>query len=231
MATVFLVRHGLTAQTGSVLSGRTPGRHLSQAGLDQARATAERISAVPVHAIVTSPLERCVQTAQAIVDAQRAAGREPEWALEEELLEVDYGRWTGRRLTQLAKDPMWPVVQQQPSAARFPDGEGLADAAARAVAAVRRWDARFGADAVWVACSHGDLIKAVLADALGTHLDQFQRVVVDPASVSVIRYTPTRPFVLRSNDIGGSLEPFAPKAKRRRHRTDDAAIGGGTGAA
>ncbi len=112
---------------------------------------------------------------------------------------------------------MWKVVQTQPSAARFPNGESLAEVSARAVSAVREWDAALGADAVWVACSHGDVIKAILADALGLHLDQFQRIVVDPCSVSVVRYGDTRPFVLRANDIGGDLSAFIPP-KRKRSR-------------
>jgi broad specificity phosphatase PhoE len=102
-------------------------------------------------------------------------------------------------------------------AARFPGGESLAEVSARTVDAVRDWDARLGADAIWVACSHGDPIKAVLADALGLHLDQFQRIVVDPCSASVVRYTATRPLVLRSNDVGGDLADLAPPPKRRRN--------------
>ncbi len=125
---------------------------------------------------------------------------------------------------------MWKVVQTQPSAARFPGGESLLEVSARAVAAVRDWDARLGPDAVWVACSHGDVIKAVLADALGLHLDQFQRIVVDPCSVSVVRYTDTRPYVLRVNDVGGELGGFAPPVKKgRRRKTSDATVGGGAG--
>ena len=97
---------------------------------------------------------------------------------------------------------------------------------------VREWDARLGPDAVWVACSHGDVIKAVLADALGLHLDQFQRIVVDPCSASVVRYTDTRPYVLRANDVGGDLAAFAPPKRRRRRRSAadaDATVGGGSG--
>ncbi|HEY3737996.1 MAG TPA: histidine phosphatase family protein, partial [Jatrophihabitans sp.] len=130
----------------------------------------------------------------------------------------------------LAKDPLWKVVQTQPSAVRFPGGESLVEVSARAVEAVREWDAKLGPDAIWVACSHGDVIKAILADALGTHLDQFQRIVVDPCSVSVIRYTDTRPYVLRSNDIAGELASFAPTVKRGRgRRPTDATVGGGAG--
>jgi probable phosphomutase (TIGR03848 family) len=228
MSTLLLLRHGLTALTGPVLAGRTPGLHLDERGQAQAAATAARIAALPLAAVVTSPLERCTDTAQVVRAAQQEAGRDPAWEVDERLIECGYGDWTGRQIKDLAKDPMWKVVQTQPSAARFPGGESLIEVSARAVAAVRDWDARLGPDAVWVACSHGDVIKAVLADALGLHLDQFQRIVVDPCSVSVVRYTDTRPYVLRANDAGGELGVFAPPAKKgRRRKTSDATVGGG----
>ena len=226
MSTVLLVRHGLTAMTGPVLAGRTPGVHLDERGTKQAAALAERLAAVPLAAIVTSPLERCVETAAAIRDRQPG---EPQWHVEDRLVECGYGDWTGRPIKELAKDPLWKTVQAQPSAVRFPGGEGLAEMATRAISAVRELDATFG-DATWLACTHGDIIKAVLADALGLHLDQYQRIVPDPASVSVIRYTSTRPYVLRVNDIGGDLAGFAaPKRRRRKATGDDATVGGGAG--
>ena len=230
MSTLLLLRHGLTAMTGPVLAGRTPGVHLDERGQKQVAALAQRMAVLPLAAVVTSPLERCVETADAVLAAQEAAGRQRERQIDDRLLECDYGSWTGRPIKELAKDPMWRTVQVQPSAARFPDGESIAAMSARAVAAVRDWDARLGDDAVWVACSHGDLIKAVVADALGLHLDQFQRIVADPCSVSVIRYTAARPFVIRVNDVGGDLAAFAPPKKRRRRKpAEDAAIGGGAG--
>jgi probable phosphomutase (TIGR03848 family) len=230
MSTLLLLRHGLTALTGPVLAGRTPGLHLDERGQAQAVAAAARIAVLPLAAVVTSPLERCTDTAAVVREAQHSAGREPAWELDDRLVECNYGDWTGRQIKDLTKDPMWKVVQTQPSAARFPGGESLIEVSARAVAAVRDWDARLGPDAIWVACSHGDVIKAVLADALGLHLDQFQRIVVDPCSVSVVRYTDTRPYVLRANDVGGDLSAFVPPAKKgRRRKTSDATIGGGAG--
>jgi probable phosphomutase (TIGR03848 family) len=231
MSTLLLLRHGLTASTGPVLTGRTAGVHLDERGRAQAEAAAARLAALPLSAIVTSPLERCVDTAEYVRAAQQGAGREPAWHVDERLIECGYGSWTGRPIKELAKDPLWKLVQAQPSAVRFPEGEALSEVSARAVAAVRDWDARLGEDAVWVACSHGDVIKSVLADALGLHLDQFQRIVVDPCSVSVIRYTSSRPYVLRSNDVGGDLSAFAPPKRRgRKRRGDDATVGGGAGA-
>ena len=233
MATVLLVRHGLTAMTGPVLAGHTPGVHLDERGRAQAAAVAERLRPVPLAAVVSSPLERCTQTAELV-----AAGRDLAVQVEPRLAEVRYGDWTGRPLKELAKLPLWKVVQQHPSAAVFPgaQGEGLAQTQARAVAAVRAWDASVtasaGSEAVWLACSHGDVIKALLADALGAHLDLFQRIVVDPCSVSVVRYTETRPFVLRVNDTGGDVAGLLPPRRRggrRRPRSGDAAVGGGAG--
>ena len=98
---------------------------------------------------------------------------------------------------------------------------------ARAVAAVRDWDAQLGPDAVWVACSHGDLIKSVVADAMGAHLDLFQRIIIDPGSVTAIRYTDTRPFLLKVNDTGGDVAAYRPPEKRRGR--GDAVVGGGAG--
>jgi len=229
LSTLLLVRHGLTAMTGPVLAGRTPGVHLDERGEKQASAVAERIAVLPVHTIVSSPLDRCLDTAAVIAAAQKDTH---EVEQDRRIIECDYGEWTGRPIKELAKDPMWKVVQTQPSAARFPGGESLTEISARAVAAVRDWNSRLPDDAIWVACSHGDVIKAVLADALGLHLDQFQRIVVDPCSVSVVRYTATRPYVLRSTDAGSHLSAFVPPKKRRRRRTadsDDATVGCGAG--
>ncbi len=230
MTTVILLRHGrTTANTGGILAGWTPGVRLDERGLDQVRAVGERLAAVPLAAVVSSPLERCRQTSEAV-----AAGRELTVQDDDRLGEARYGDWTGKAIKDLVKDPMWRVVQQHPSAAVFPgpEGEGLAHTQARAVAAVRSWNAALGPDAVWLACSHGDVIKAILADALGLHLDQFQRIVVDPASISVVTYTETRPFVLRVNDSGGDVSALIPppKKRRRRKQSSDAVVGGGAGA-
>ena len=153
---------------------------------------------------------------------------------DDRLGECQYGDWTGQELKKLAKDPLWKVVQAHPSAMTFPGqgGEAMRDMQVRAVAAVREWNARLGDDAVYAVVSHGDVIKAVLADALGMHLDQFQRLVADPASVSIVTYTALRPFVVRMNDGGGDLSFLAPKPKRKSRRktgASDAAVGGGAG--
>jgi probable phosphomutase (TIGR03848 family) len=226
---VLLVRHGLTAGTGTVLTGRTPGIALDERGREQAAALATRLAAVPLDAVITSPLHRCRQTADAIVAARNS---QPVAVTEdEELAEVKYGDWTGRSLKKLAKEPLWRVVQAHPSAVRFPgeDGESMPDMQHRAVSAVRSWNARLGKDAVYVICSHGDVIKAVIADSLGMHLDLCQRIQVDPCSLSVIRYTPLRPFLLRMNDTGGDVAGLARPRSPGAGQQADAAIGGGAG--
>ena len=228
MTTVVLVRHGLTRMTGPVLAGWTPDLHLDERGQEQAAAVAERLRPLPLTAVVSSPLDRCLDTAGAILE-----GREQELQVDERLGECRYGDWTGRPLKELAKDPLWKVVQAHPSAVVFPgpEGEALRDTQARAVNAVRDWNARLGPDATWLACSHGDVIKAVVADAMGLHLDQFQRIAVDPCSVTVIRYTELRPFVVRVNDTGGGVaDLLPPKRKGRRKASSDAVVGGGAGA-
>lgn len=231
MATVILVRHGRTdANATGTLAGRLPGVRLDEVGAAQAVRTAERIAAVPLAAIVTSPLERCRQTARALAKAHPGA---PRVTSDKAMTECDYGEWQGRPLRELAREKLWKTVQAQPSAATFPGGESLAAMQARAVAAVRRHDAaveqEHGAGAVWVAVTHGDIVKAVLADALGMHLDLFQRLAVDPASVSVVRYTGSRPYVLATNTHAGDLSWLAAPPGRRRRAPADADVGGGSG--
>lgn len=236
MPTCLLVRHGRTAANASgTLAGWTPGVHLDEHGEAAAHELGRRLAELPIRLVATSPLERCLRTAELV-----GQGRAP-LEVVEDLGECRYGAWTGRPLSELAKEPLWRVVQDQPSAAVFPDGadypgESIAAMSARAVAAVRRLDAQVAAEhgehALWMAVSHGDVIKAILADAAGSHLDQFQRFVAGPASLSVVRYTPVRPFVERVNDTGADLSRLAPPPKQVSSETDephpdDAAVGGG----
>ncbi len=222
MTTVLLVRHGLTPLTGPVLAGRAPGVHLDERGRAQAAALGERLRAVPLAAVVCSPLERCRETADVIL-----AGRDPAPPLHVEagVAEVDYGTWTGRDLKALRREPLWAVVQGHPSGAVFPGGEGLAQVSARAVAAVRRWNATLGPDATYVLVSHGDVIKAILADALGLHLDGFQRIGVGPCALSVVRYGTAAVAVERVNDTGGGVAALVPAPPRSRRGTRAPATG------
>lgn len=211
VTTVLLVRHGLTRLTGPVLAGWTPGLHLDQRGTEQVAGLADRLRRVPLSAVVTSPLERCVDTVAAIVE-----GRGLEVAVDERLGEARYGDWTGQELKTLVRDPLWKVVQSQPSAVTFPNGEALRDVQSRALAAVRDWNARLGPNATWLACSHADVIKGIVADALGLHLDQFQRIAIGPASLTVIRYGARSQTVVRVNDVGGAVDDLVPPKKRPR---------------
>ena len=238
MTTLILLRHGRsTANTAGVLAGRTPGIELDDRGREQADKVVPRLADLPIAEIVTSPLIRCRQTVAPLASAR---GLEP--VVDDGLAEVDYGAWTNRAVAELAKEDLWRVVQAHPSAAVFPDGEGLAAMQARSVAAVRRHvrrvAAEHGDDAVLLACSHGDVIKAVLADALACHLDNFQRIVVDTCSVSVITYTELRPFVARMNEQSGDVAGLVPKPKESQAGdsaepavpASDAVVGGSTNA-
>jgi probable phosphomutase (TIGR03848 family) len=231
---VLLVRHGLTATTGSVLTGWTPGIPLDDRGREQARALAARLAPLSLDAIITSPLERCAQTADAI--AATGAGRPPGVEEDERVGECHYGDWTGQPLKRLAREPLWRVVQAHPGAARFPGaaGESILDMQHRAVSAIREWNERLGPGAVYLICSHGDVIKSVIADSLGMHIDMLQRIQVDPCSLTAIRYTPLRPFLLRMNDTGGGVDnlrkPEPERSKAAARRETDAAVGGGAGA-
>jgi probable phosphomutase (TIGR03848 family) len=239
VTTVLLVRHGLTATTGQLLTGWTPGVGLDERGRAQAKALGERLAPVPLDAIVTSPLDRCRQTVEEIVAARAGrtwpAGSEGPPAApvtEDRVGECKYGDWTGKPLKELEKDPLWPVVQAHPSAVTFPgpEGESMLDMQHRAVSAIREWNAKLGKDATYLVCSHGDVIKAIVADSLGLHLDQCQRIVADPCSLTVIRYTPLRPFLLRLNDTGGSVDDLLPRPKPADGAESDAVVGGGAGA-
>jgi probable phosphomutase (TIGR03848 family) len=231
VTTVLLVRHGRTTANGAgVLAGWTEGVGLDDAGRTQVAALAGRLAAVPLAAVVTSPLQRCLETTELMLEGHARVDRH----VDDRIGEVRYGDWTGGELKKLAKDPLWKVVQSHPSAMTFPGegGEAMRDMQVRAVTAVREWNDRLGGDAVYAVVSHGDVIKAVLADALGMHFDQFQRLVVDPSSVSIVTYTPLRPFVVRVNDMGSDLGFLVPRKKRsRRSRSaaSDAVVGGGAG--
>lgn len=242
MATVILVRHGrTTANASGVLAGRTAGVSLDDVGRAQAARTAERLAVVPLVGVVSSPLERCQQTAQFIVDLQRAQQSDQQpgalpgaqvgaqmSSIEDDITECDYGQWQGRSLAELGLEDLWSVVQRQPSAVVFPGGESMVAMQARSVSAIRRLDAAFeaehGPSAVWVAVSHGDIIKAILADALGMHIDLFQRINVNPASASIVRYRSAHPDVISTNTDAGDLSWL-----RKTPDTAEPQVGGGAG--
>ncbi|MFI8349488.1 histidine phosphatase family protein [Streptomyces sp. NPDC085596] len=227
MPTLILVRHGRsTANTAGLLAGWTPGVALDERGTQQAAALPGRLDGLPLREIVLSPLQRCQETVQPLLDARPDLRPHTD----DRIGECHYGDWSGRKLAELKDEPLMEVVQSHPSAAAFPGGESMRDMQARAVAAVRDWNARVesehGADAVYLMCSHGDIIKSIVADALGLHLDLFQRVSVEPCSVTAIRYTRLRPYLVRLGETG-DLASLAP---RETPPDDDAPVGGGAGA-
>ena len=224
MPVAILVRHGRTpANAQGLLAGWTPGVHLDDTGVAQVAEVSGRLAPIRLAAVVASPLERTVQTAEAIMERQRS--RAP-LEIDERFGECRYGDWTNQRLVELAKLPLWKTVQERPSAVTFPGGESLPGMQARALEAVHDWNARLGDRAVYAVVSHGDVIKAIVADALGMHLDQFQRIVIDPASVSVVRYGRQGAQVIHVNDRGSDLSALGRAPRRRRV---EGAVGGGSG--
>ncbi|MGE9807604.1 MULTISPECIES: MSMEG_4193 family putative phosphomutase [unclassified Janibacter] len=231
MPTVILLRHARsTANAAGVLAGWSPGVHLDDDGRGQAREVAERLRDLPLVHVAMSPLERCRETAAPLLELKPDVTT----STEADLGECHYGAWTGRPLAELAKEPLWRTVQDEPSRATFPasaehEGESLTAMAARTVAAIERIDAevahRHGPDALWLALSHGDPLKAVLAHAAGAPLDAFQRWHVAPASVSLIRLTDGRATLLRVNDTGAPLWRPAPATGLA---SGDATVGGAT---
>lgn len=190
---VLLVRHGTTPSTGKVLPGRAPGLHLADAGRAQAAGVAERLTGRKVAAVYSSPLERTRETAAPI-----AATLGLRVKVERGLIECDFGEWTGAELKKLMKLPEWATVQRYPSGFRFPGGESFVGMQARMVTTLGALAAAHPGETV-VAVSHADPIKAAVADALGSHLDLFQRIAISPCSVTAISYGPLGPAVLTVN--------------------------------
>jgi probable phosphoglycerate mutase len=214
MKRLLLLRHATTEHTGKRLSGWTPGIHLGSHGVREAKALAERLAPVEIHAIYSSPLERCQETAAAVAEP-----RGLKVGTIEEVGEVRFGDWTGKQLGELARTDLWRTVQIHPSGARFPGGESIHEMQTRAVEACERLRAAHPEDTVAV-CSHADVIKAIAAHYLGLHLDLFQRLVVSPASITAIGFGPV-PYLLRLSDTGmtGDLNP--PKEPEHREPTAD----------
>jgi probable phosphomutase (TIGR03848 family) len=202
---VLFVRHGQTPTTGKKLPGRALGLHLAPEGIAQAQAAGERIGALDtVRAVYASPMERAQETAAPIAKSCGLRVR-----THKGLIEADFGAWTGKNLSSLRKLPEWQSVQRYPSGFRFPKGESFSEMQTRMTGAVAELVARHPGEAI-VAVSHADTIKAAIADAAGTPLDLFQRIVVSPCSVSVVMYTPTGPIVLSVNSTGDDLSTLVP---------------------
>jgi 2,3-bisphosphoglycerate-dependent phosphoglycerate mutase len=201
MGTLLLIRHGRTdANANGILAGRTPGVALDEVGISAAKDLANRLGAVKIAQVVSSPLERTLETASILF------GKNFEVQTEDRLLECDYGDWQGAKLSELSVHELWPIVQQRPDEMIFPNGESMNDMSGRACQAAREWDAKLTAEhgdkVVWAAVSHGDIIKAICADAMGLPLRKFQSLLIEPASVSVIHYSESGSAVSKLNDTG-----------------------------
>ena len=202
---MLLVRHGVTASTGIILPGRTPGLHLSERGVAQAEQVAQRLTELPRKpvALYVSPLERTRETAAPIARALRLRPQ-----VNRGLLECDFGLWTGKKLNLLAKKPEWRAVQHAPSTFRFPEGESFTEMQLRIWTTLERIAAQHRNRTV-VVVSHADPIKAAVTYAQGVPLDLFQRTVISTCSISAIGFTNSTPIVLSVNNTD-SLKDLAP---------------------
>lgn len=208
MTTLFLIRHGLTAVTGTRLYGRTPGIHLDERGRRQAVALVARFDGVRLTAVYSSPLERCVETVEPLASANGLKVR-----TSAALVEMDAGAWTGRTLPSLRRAKLWDTVQHNPSQFSFPGGESFVDAEARVLEEIGRIARRHLRGRIAIG-THGDLVRVLIARFTGAHLDDFQRVTADPASVSAVHLQRGVPRILLVNDTG-SLRRFAPEPRAR----------------
>jgi probable phosphoglycerate mutase len=213
VATLFLIRHGLTPTTGRVLYGRADGISLDDRGRAEAERLSERFRPVRLTAIYSSPLQRCVETVRPLATAQRLPIVE-----REDLIEMDAGTWTGKTLASLRRRTAWKDVQVAPSSFRFPGGESFLEAHERVVAEFQRIARRHRRGRVAIA-THGDIVRLLLGHLCGIPMDLFQRVVVETASVSVVHLEHDMPRVMLVNDTGGGLERFGPRAVGSRRRT------------
>lgn len=220
-----LIRHAHSESNASgVLSGRIPNVHLSEKGKKQAQQLAERLGNFPVAEIRISPMERCAETIGPWLTQHLSkvdSSFKP--TVDHRVNEVDYGIWSGKKLTSLSRKREWKTVQESPSRMYFPDGEGIAAMQSRAMQTVHEL-AKLSDSKVGVIVSHGDVIKSIVASALGMHLDEFQRIIIDPASVSIIEYSSIKPRLVLLNDTRAVVTDLLLAPKRSKNL-----LGGGAG--
>jgi probable phosphoglycerate mutase len=212
MTVLLLIRHAHTDTAGKRLTGWSPGIHLNERGRAQADALVERLDGVPVAAIYASPLERCRETAAPLARARRLAVR-----TRRGLIETGYGEWTGRPISQLRRSKAWAVLHRSPSSIRFPGGETLVEVQARVVAELDRIARSHPRDVVAV-LTHADGVALALCHFAGMHLDLYQRLVIEPASVSVVAIGEGAPRVVKVNDTGGLVSLAARPRPRTKLR-------------
>jgi probable phosphoglycerate mutase len=220
-----LIRHAHSeANAAGILSGRLPNVHLSEKGIAQSSQLAQRLGDFPVSTLRISPMERCFETISPWINSI-VLPKNPRFEplIDEELTEVDYGTWSGKKLAVLSKNRLWKTVQESPSRMYFPRGEGIAQMQARAMKSVHQAVAMKSKGSA-VIVSHGDVIKSIVASALGMHLDEFQRIIIDPASISIIDFSSTKPRTLLLNDSRAVVTDLLVAPKRAKNL-----LGGGAG--
>ena len=224
MTRILLIRHGHSvANQRGILAGRTDGVVLTEQGVSQSEELAKRLAGSKISKVHSSPLERCHLTIAPLLKSIPSKDR-PKIVVSQDLSEVDYGKWTGKKLSSLYREKLWKVVQNRPSAMYFPAGEGLAHVQVRAMRAVHAAAAEGG---LQVLVSHGDVIKSIVAAVLGTHLDNFQKIVIDPASITVLDFDGTDFRVLTLNNTATPIAEFAKISNKKR--PVKALLGGGSG--
>jgi len=220
-----LIRHAHSeANAAGILSGRLPHVHLSEKGVEQSEDLAVRLGNFPVSTLRISPMERCFETISPWLNSIVLPNNPTiEPIIDQELTEVDYGTWSGKKLALLSRNKLWKTVQEAPSRMYFPSGEGIAQMQSRAMTSVHQAvSGKTKGTAVIV--SHGDVIKSIVASALGMHLDEFQRIVIDPASISILDFSTTKPRVLLLNDSRSKVTELLVAPKRAKNL-----LGGGSG--
>lgn len=224
MTLVILIRHAHSVANGSgILAGRTEGVLLSPEGRRQARELAKRLGDIPIKSVHSSPLERCQQTIAPWLKRIESTNPKLTFYVDQDLSEVDYGAWTGRKLRTLSKESLWKTVQEEPSQVTFPEGESLREMQERAMRALHRGLEKRGKGHILLV-SHGDVLKSIIAAALNLHLDEFQRIVIDPASISILDYSSSKPRLILMNDSRSRLNPELFLDRRKR-----LLVGGGAG--
>ena len=224
MTRILLIRHAHSvANQRGILAGRADGVVLTEQGVSQSEDLAKRLAGSKISKVHTSPLERCHLTIAPLVKSIPSKDR-PKIVVNNDLSEVDYGKWTGKKLSTLYREKLWKVVQNRPSAMYFPAGEGLAQVQVRAMRAVHSAAAEGG---LQLLVSHGDVIKSIVAAVLGTHLDNFQKIVIDPASITVLDFDGTDFRVLTLNNTSTPIVDFAKTSAKKR--AAKALLGGGSG--
>lgn len=224
-----MLRHAhSSANAKAILAGRAPGVDLSDRGRKESQDVAKRLKEINFSLIRVSPMERCAQTIEPLLaQLSKGSGAKPIIEVENDLVEVDYGRWTGRKLAILSRDKAWKVVQNNPSAMYFPGGEGLLDVQARAMRAVNN-AANTPGRGPKLLVSHGDVIKSIVASVLGAHLDHFQKIVIDPASITVLDFNGVDFRVLTLNSTTAPITAFL-KEESSKKKGVSALLGGGSG--